>query len=634
MQHDNSDDGNPAGQGDEPSQPPDGEVHDLDPTDHDIPEVEAEILDEGDDGLETAHAETIDAESVDGTLEGDGEFGDAAPTEPKPRNRRGLFVGASIIAGLVTIIGVVVTGRGWFAGEPASTDSPSTIVAEEIATDAASLDRRSARVERSIDPLTEEDGEFLESRPRREAQADVQSSPSEFRPSEPGPSELGRGEIETARNSQAESLSDIAEELGAVASTIPGDVVLGDDIAAAVDSAEAGLAEITALGDEANDIVDAGIDALPSKDEADDNETNDAGPSESLVTDSAVDTIAEVTAEEDVDDIAAADIVAEQNLDELPDGLTAAEIAERGLAEADITNVDGAGADGNAGSDNDAVTVSSEDVVADLPTNDVAENETAVDVTQNASVQSADSSPDAAAKTQAALNEVQTSLGEVSQALDAERARAQALQEQLVRQQQSFEAQLAQQNAGFEGELAALRQQIEDIGAPAIDVEAASASLMLVELSDTVASGDPFATQLTALSRFVRGAPELDQMKPYAPTGVATSATLQRDFRVAAREGLAAALRQSPEGLGGRISAIFGLRPATPQAGDGPRAVISRMEAAVQEADFATALRERNTLNEDAQLATADWAKAAEQFVSVDGAMATLRARLISAQGG
>lgn len=230
------------------------------------------------------------------------------------------------------------------------------------------------------------------------------------------------------------------------------------------------------------------------------------------------------------------------------------------------------------------------------------------------------------------LNALEASLQSITAALEEERAAAASLRGQLREQQSSYEARLSDQAANFETRLAEMQARIEEASSPAIDANTASASLVLVELSNKADAGMAFESELGVLAQYIRAAPELERLSVYAESGVATAEELRRDFRVAARDGLNAALSNSPEGFMGRISATFGLRPATPQPGDSASAVISRMEAAVRSSDFALALREREALNEAGRTATSQWAEQTQRYIAVQEALTVMRQRLISAQ--
>ena len=66
------------------------------------------------------------------------------------------------------------------------------------------------------------------------------------------------------------------------------------------------------------------------------------------------------------------------------------------------------------------------------------------------------------------------------------------------------------------------------------------------------------------------------------------------------------------------------IRPAGPVEGDSPDAILSRMQAAVTEGDFAAALAEQRGLPEAALAASADWAAEVEARLAVEAALGAL----------
>ncbi|MEZ5777047.1 MAG: hypothetical protein R3E44_01660 [Paracoccaceae bacterium] len=112
--------------------------------------------------------------------------------------------------------------------------------------------------------------------------------------------------------------------------------------------------------------------------------------------------------------------------------------------------------------------------------------------------------------------------------------------------------------------------------------------------------------------------------------GVPTLAALRQSFPPAARDALAASLKEtSTEGGWSRMTAFLrsqtGARSLSPRAGDDPDAVLSRAEAALGAGDVATALNELEGLPQGGQARMAEWVKRATQRLAAERAVAELK---------
>jgi hypothetical protein len=112
-------------------------------------------------------------------------------------------------------------------------------------------------------------------------------------------------------------------------------------------------------------------------------------------------------------------------------------------------------------------------------------------------------------------------------------------------------------------------------------------------------------------------------LEPLAKRGAPTIATLQAAFPSVADAILAAADAADPDaGFFDRVAAfgrgLVSVRPTAPIEGDTPEAIVSRMEDAVNRADLATALTEREKLPPEGQSASASWATAASDRAAID----------------
>lgn len=187
----------------------------------------------------------------------------------------------------------------------------------------------------------------------------------------------------------------------------------------------------------------------------------------------------------------------------------------------------------------------------------------------------------------------------------------------------------------------ALQQKLDDALARLSDAEAASnaraaeaeaatakatRNAALNTLSDAVTTGQPFATELQALSD-----PALtDALGSLAESGVPTLASLQESFPDAAREALRIARDLSTDtGWSDRLvdflASQTGARPLTPQEGDTPDAVLSRAEFALSEGRVADALAELAPLDPAVKAPLDPWTAAAKAHLAAAAALQAAR---------
>lgn len=161
--------------------------------------------------------------------------------------------------------------------------------------------------------------------------------------------------------------------------------------------------------------------------------------------------------------------------------------------------------------------------------------------------------------------------------------------------------------AAAQAEAARLQQQAAEAG------RRAQAAAALSYLQAALESGAPLGPPLDELQSLdLQVPPALSDMR----AGVPTLAALQRDFPPAARRALSAAIAASPSaGTWDRITdflqAQTGARSTEPRAGTSPNAILSRAEAALDEADIAAALKEVHSLPEAGQREMSGWTDAA-----------------------
>ncbi len=218
---------------------------------------------------------------------------------------------------------------------------------------------------------------------------------------------------------------------------------------------------------------------------------------------------------------------------------------------------------------------------------------------------------------EAAIGSLQNELAQSNDALSDAGARLEGAQREIALLQAEITA-LEAENAALKN---ATRQSPAVAGAVALN-----AILAAVE------TGAPFAAELAVVEEAAPAAGALATLRPYADGGAPPMATIRSEFSAAARAGLATANRVNADGVveryGARVAGLFNLRPASPQPGESPGAVISRAEYAVDQGDLAAAIAEIETLPPPAQDAMRDWIELAQDRAQINGALSALNAAI------
>jgi hypothetical protein len=151
-------------------------------------------------------------------------------------------------------------------------------------------------------------------------------------------------------------------------------------------------------------------------------------------------------------------------------------------------------------------------------------------------------------------------------------------------------------------------------------------ALAFAALAARARTGAPYAAELKAFLAEPQAGPIPALVADRAQTGVPTAAALAADFPAHHRAALASgrrALANGPAaGFGASLASLVNLRPAGPRQGDGPAAVLSRIEAAAMSGDLSRAIAEADALGPEAAAALAPWLDAARVRLAVDAALA------------
>jgi hypothetical protein len=190
-----------------------------------------------------------------------------------------------------------------------------------------------------------------------------------------------------------------------------------------------------------------------------------------------------------------------------------------------------------------------------------------------------------------------------------------------------------------EARLTSLGQRVDALDAKIAALAGASASqvksdeaaraIAIVALRRAADGDQPFVADLDLAVALGIAGDVAGELRPLAAKGVATVADLQAGFPAVADAIVAATSAANPnagffERLVGSARGLVTVRPTTPQPGNDPPAVLSRVEAAVNRGDLATALSEREALPAAGKDASAAWAAKARDRVTVDRLVARI----------
>ena len=222
-------------------------------------------------------------------------------------------------------------------------------------------------------------------------------------------------------------------------------------------------------------------------------------------------------------------------------------------------------------------------------------------------------------------------------ALALEQEKTAALEAEMLAMRERYENALRLRDEEAAQRLASLRLEAEALRREAqarAGLGSGAAAEALAALTAAVHAGGAYEAELDALARYSADAPALSALRVSAATGVATRQELTKAFREAARKALAAAGQGEAEGvfdnLSARAKSLISVRPAYPQAGDAPAAIISRIEDAVERGAFETALIQLDLLPPPAQAELSVWAGSARAHAEVSAALVALNSALLT----
>lgn len=225
----------------------------------------------------------------------------------------------------------------------------------------------------------------------------------------------------------------------------------------------------------------------------------------------------------------------------------------------------------------------------------------------------------------------------LAQALEEERQRSALQRQEFETLRREYQATLDAQNKEENAELLELRARLDKIRNDEITPIArrVAAAAALKSLESAFNQGRAFLIELERFEQTMPGTPATSVLHKYAETGIVPAQQLKDRFSAAAGNALAAARKEQAKGLGGALIAqaqnIITIRPAKPQAGDRPAAVISRAEFSVKEGDLEGALVELAGLSAAARDAMAPWIDDTKSRIDAVAAMSELNNLIFSA---
>lgn len=210
------------------------------------------------------------------------------------------------------------------------------------------------------------------------------------------------------------------------------------------------------------------------------------------------------------------------------------------------------------------------------------------------------------AATEERLATLEAAISEVGNAPDAGAALAE------VEQRLASAGDVSADNAS---RLDAIEQSLTDVETRLATVEETNPSQRIIAasaLKSAIDRGQPFDTELDAYAALGDDGSEVDDLRPYAESGIPTRAEINGEAGEAARAMTAAGAGVDADaGFLDRLSAsarsLVQVRPVGMAEGEDVAAIVARLETSVQQDDYARAILEYESLPEDAQSAGADF---------------------------
>lgn len=159
-------------------------------------------------------------------------------------------------------------------------------------------------------------------------------------------------------------------------------------------------------------------------------------------------------------------------------------------------------------------------------------------------------------------------------------------------------------------------------------------SVAINALKSSIENGQPFSAALTSLETLAGSSNQLEKLKPFAITGIATNKQLREEFGELQSSILRAATNDPEAGISQRLMAsiqsLVTISSSEALAGGTPEAIISRINANLKSENFGAAISEWKTLPAPAQKISSDWVTKLEQRMDADRQVSQLLKNLQS----
>lgn len=147
-------------------------------------------------------------------------------------------------------------------------------------------------------------------------------------------------------------------------------------------------------------------------------------------------------------------------------------------------------------------------------------------------------------------------------------------------------------------------------------------SVAINALKSSMERGEPFSAALTSLETLQGQSELIDSLKVHAATGLPTAKMLRSEFHEVERNIIAAASDTQDAGVVDRlmnsVSSLVTVRSDTPEPGDTPKAIVSRIDASLKTGELAAAMNEWNALPQAAKEVSSDWINRLKSRIEAD----------------
>jgi hypothetical protein len=192
------------------------------------------------------------------------------------------------------------------------------------------------------------------------------------------------------------------------------------------------------------------------------------------------------------------------------------------------------------------------------------------------------------------------------------------------------------------GEMASLRSTVEELRAQNADqvaqARAAALAVALADLRRAVERGAPFKPELDALKRLSATPVEPEILATAAKDGVPTLRALQESFPGYARKALKASGSSDSDSIIGQIvdsaRSVVNVRPLGEIEGDGPGAIIARIENRLKAGDLHGAIEQTDALSGEAAVQLLPWVQQARTRIEADKEMDAIETQVLAAIEG